>query len=278
MNRFSATIEVVRPHNMIAAGACVSAGYYIAGGRDGAAMMWPVILTALVVGLGNLINDYFDADIDKVNKPRRPIPSGRLSPAYVFRLYLLGTVGLSVTGFFLLDAVPAVIILAWEILLFLYAWKIKRLLLLGHLLVGLVASSAFIFGAVAVDNIEAVAFPVLFAFMFVMGRELVKGAEDVEGDKYVGASTLSVRLGAERTGELAVYFMLVCVFLAPLPVMLGSYGPLYAIVMGLVVVPGLLLAAYMVLRHPGRAVLNRVSWILKIEMFFGIAAMALANA
>lgn len=263
---------------MIAAGACVSAGYYIAGGRDGPAMMWPVVLAALVVGLGNLINDYFDADIDRVNKPRRPIPSGRLSPAYVFRLYIMGTVGLSVTGFFLLDVVPAVIILAWEILLFLYAWKIKRLLLLGHLLVGLVASSAFIFGAVAADNIEAVAFPVLFAFMFVMGRELVKGAEDVEGDKYVGASTLSVRLGAERTGELAVCFMLVCVFLAPLPLLLGSYGPLYAIVMGMIVVPGLLLAAYMVLRHPGRAVLNRVSWILKIEMFFGIAAMALANA
>jgi geranylgeranylglycerol-phosphate geranylgeranyltransferase len=262
---------------MIAAAACVSAGYYIAGGRELSIILWPGILTALVVGLGNLINDYFDADIDKVNKPRRPIPSGRLSPAYVRSLYWLGSAAISAAVFFLIDMELALIIIIWEILLFLYAWRLKRLPLLGHLLVASVASSAFLFGAVAIDNMEAVAFPVVFAFMFVMGRELVKGAEDVEGDRFVGARTLSVRLGADRTCDVAVCFMLACVVMAPMPVLLGHYGSLYAIVMGLTVVPGLLLASVLVLRHPKRAVLHRVSWLLKIEMFFGITAMALGK-
>lgn len=277
MNRFLATIEIVRPHNMMAAATCVSAGYYIAGGRDVAIIIYPVLLTALVVGFGNLINDYFDADIDRVNKPRRPIPSGRLSSVYVRTLYCLGTVVISVAAFVMINMVLALIIVAWELSLFLYAWKLKRLLLLGHLLVGLVASSAFIFGAVVVNNIDAVVFPCFFAFIFVMGRELVKGAEDVEGDRFVGAKTLSVRLGAKRTGDLAVCFMLACVITAPMPVLMGHYGSLYMIAMGLTVIPGLLLAAYLVLRYPGRAVLHRVSWILKIEMFFGIAAMALGK-
>jgi geranylgeranylglycerol-phosphate geranylgeranyltransferase len=277
MNRFLATIEIVRPHNMIAAATCVSAGYYIAGGRQLAVMIYPALLTALVVGFGNLINDYFDADIDRVNKPRRPIPSGRLSSAYVRSLYCIGTAAITVAAFVTIDMVLAIIILVWQLSLFLYAWKFKRLPVVGHLLVGLVTSSAFLFGAVAVNNIDAVAFPVFFAFIFMMGRELVKGAEDVEGDRIVGARTLSVRLGARRTSNLAVCFMLACVIAAPMPVFFRHYGFLYMIVMGLTVMPGLLLAAYLVFRYPGRAVLHRVSWILKIEMFFGIAAMAMGK-
>jgi geranylgeranylglycerol-phosphate geranylgeranyltransferase len=277
MNRFNATIEVVRPHNMIAAAVCVGAGYYIAGGREMSVVILPVVLTALVVGFGNLINDYYDADIDRVNKPRRPIPSGRLSPGYVLRLYWPGSVLLAVAAFLLVPKVLALIILLWQVLLFLYARKLKRLPMLGHLLVGLVSASAFLYGALAAGDIASVGFPVLFAFLFSMGRELVKGAEDVEGDRIAGARTLSVRLGPERTGELAACFMLVCVVTAPLPVLLGYYGLWYAMVMELVVVPGLLVAVYEVLHHPGRAILNRASWILKIEIFFGITAMALGN-
>jgi len=182
-----------------------------------------------------------------------------------------------VAVFFVAGAAIVLIVLLWEALLFVYAWKLKRLPMLGHLLVGLVAASAFLFGAVAAGNIAPVAFPVLFAFLFVIGRELVKGVEDMKGDRHVGARTLSVRLGAERTGGLAVFFLVACVFTAPLPVLLGRYGMAYAVVMQLVVVPGLLLAAYEVLRRPERVVLNRVSWLLKIEMFFGIIAMVLGK-
>jgi geranylgeranylglycerol-phosphate geranylgeranyltransferase len=277
MKRFSATIEVVRPHNMIAAAACVGAGYYIAGGRELSVIYLPVVFTALVVGFGNLINDYYDADIDRVNKPRRPLPSGRVSPAYLLLLYWPGSVLLCFAAFLLLPRVLAFIILLWQVLLLLYARRLKRLPMLGHLLVGLVSASAFLYGALAAGDIASVGFPVLFAFLFSMGRELVKGAEDVEGDRVAGARTLSVRLGPERTGELAVSFMLVCVFAAPLPVLFGYYGLLYAMVMQLAVVPGLLLAAYEVLHHPERTILNRASWILKIEIFFGIIAMALGK-
>ncbi|MFH1756175.1 MAG: geranylgeranylglycerol-phosphate geranylgeranyltransferase [Candidatus Latescibacterota bacterium] len=278
MKRITATIEVVRPHNMLAAAACVCAGYYIAGGRDIRSIAYPVILTAFTVGFGNLINDYYDADIDQVNKPRRPIPSGRLTQQYVRTLYLLGSLVLTLCSFQLVALRFAGIIWIWELLLFLYAWKLKRMPLIGHVLVSMVASSAFLGGAFVAGRLAAVAFPVFFAFMFVMGRELVKGAEDVEGDKFVGANTLSVRLGVERTGGLAVFCMMICVVAAPIPVLLTGYGLPYALVMELIVVPGLFVAAYQVLRNPAQTVLNRVSWIMKIEMFCGIVAMTLGSA
>ena len=277
LNRILATIEVARPLNMLAAAACVGAGYYIAGGGRPGEILWPLIFTALVVASGNLINDYFDADIDRVNKPRRPIPSGRLSEFQVLTVYRLATVLLAAAATLGLPWCQTAIVFGWQILLYLYARWVKRLPILGNLLVGAVVSSAFIFGAVPTGNVGEVGFPVFFAFMFVVGRELVKSAEDVEGDKTNGAVTLPVRLGTEKAGLIAVCFLAACILAAPVPVLLHYYGYLYALVMELLVVPGLMVSSYVVLRRPNRTALNRISWLLKIEMFIGIAAMALGK-
>ncbi|NIM19578.1 MAG: digeranylgeranylglyceryl phosphate synthase [Candidatus Latescibacteria bacterium] len=277
LGSFAATIEVARPHNMIAAAACVASGYFVVGGRVPADITLPLVFTALVVGLGNIINDVHDADIDRVNKPRRPIPSGRLTESYVHSLYWIGSIVLSGAAFAFLHLTFAFLIVIWQMLLYLYSWKAKRLPLVGNLLVSAVASSAFLFGAAVAGTLKPIAFPVIFAFMFMMGRELVKEAEDLEGDKQVGASTLPVRLGVERTVLVAVIFLLFCAIVAPLPVLLDHYGGFYAALMEIFFVPGLLVASYLVLNREGQVVLNRVSWILKIELFFGIIAVGLGK-
>jgi geranylgeranylglycerol-phosphate geranylgeranyltransferase len=277
LNRLLAAIEVARPHNMLVAATCAGAGYVIAGGGRPGEILWPLVLTALVVASGNLINDYFDADIDRINKPRRPIPSGRLSESQVLILYRFGTVLLAAAAVVVLPRQQAAIVLGWQVLLYLYARWVKRLPILGNLLVGIVASSAFLFGAISTGDIAAVGFPVLFAFLFVVGRELVKSTEDVEGDRTNGAGTLPVRFGAEKAGLIAVFFLVACILAAPVPVLVGYYGFLYALVMELLLVPGLIVSSYLMLRCPNRTALNRISWLLKIEMFIGIAAMVLGQ-
>src|SRR5512145_891850 len=72
-------LEILRPHNMLAAAFAVYAGFHAAGGRGVAGVLPLALLCALATGAGNIANDIFDAGIDAVNKPRRPIPSGRLS-------------------------------------------------------------------------------------------------------------------------------------------------------------------------------------------------------
>jgi geranylgeranylglycerol-phosphate geranylgeranyltransferase len=165
----------------------------------------------------------------------------------------------------------------WEAVLLVYAMRAKRLPLVGNLLVSAVASSAFLVGALASENPRAVTFPIIFAFLFFMGRELVKGAEDIQGDRTAGARTMAVRIGVEKTVFFASCLFLICVVLAPLPVLLERYGRFYALVMELIVVPGLVMAVYLVLNRPRRVILNRVNWLLKIEMFFGIVAMGLGK-
>ena len=247
------------------------------GGRGATPIIAPVVFTALVTGLGNLINDCFDVETDRVNKPRRPIPSGRLSAGFASRFYWIASAIVTVTMFFVLPVAVLVIVVLWELLLYFYASKAKRMTLVGNVIVGAIAASSFLTGAVVTGDYAAIWVPVVFTFLFVLGREQVKGAEDIEGDKGIGALTLAVRVGAGRTLALGTWLLFVVALGAPLPGLVAYYSRAYTLIMELTVVPGILVAVYLVLRSHEREVLHQASWILKFQMFFGIVAMALGR-
>jgi geranylgeranylglycerol-phosphate geranylgeranyltransferase len=122
-----------------------------------------------------------------------------------------------------------------------------------------------------------VAFPLFFAFVFVLAREFVKSAEDVEGDRTAGAQTLAVRCGAARTAQWGAMILFVGALAAPVPALVRYFGGTYGVLMELLVVPGMISAAYLVLGSPHKAVFGRVSWLLKIEMLAGIVVMGLGR-
>ena len=169
---------------MVVTGASVACGFHLSGGVGYGLVVIPALLTALITGLGNLINDYYDTDTDRINRPGRPIPSGRLTRTYVYRLYWSGTVVVTVIMVGVLPPGLWQLMLGWEVLLFLYACGGKRVPVLGNLVVGAIVSSTFLAGAMLNQRILAVGFPVAFAFLLVLGRELIKGAEDVRGDRH----------------------------------------------------------------------------------------------
>lgn len=276
-SRLLATLEIARPHNMLAAGLCVAAGYRVAGGGDAVAALAAMAVAALATGAGNVINDYFDVDIDRVNKPRRPLPSGRLSPRVALALYVVFSVAVLVAAFALLPRAVAALVLVWQVTLFAYAWAMKRVFIVGNLLVAAITSSAFVAGGLLAGRPGEAVVPFLIAFFFVLSRELVKGAEDIRGDAGAGVATLAVRLGVERTVFVAAAMMLTLAVAIPLPSLVGYYGWQYFWTMALLVVPGLLAGSYMILARGERRVFNRVSWILKAGMFFGILAIAMGR-
>ena len=94
-----AYIEILRPINV----AMAIAGVVIAAAVAGVPLnplhlgiIFAAVAAALQLGAGNAINDYFDREIDKIGKPLRPIPSGRISPAnakiYAAALFALSLV------------------------------------------------------------------------------------------------------------------------------------------------------------------------------------------
>ena len=119
-------IEILRPGNAI-----MSAIVIILIAIIDKSFNIPIIFAMLTVffetAAGNVINDYFDYQIDLVNKPERPIPSGRISLKngrnYGYLLFGLGTLFGFLISYMTNNWIPFLIVLLADIVLYLYAYK-----------------------------------------------------------------------------------------------------------------------------------------------------------
>jgi 4-hydroxybenzoate polyprenyltransferase len=71
-------LELLRPANVMTALADVLAGFAVGGLLHREALPWLLGATACLYAGGVVLNDVFDRDIDRVERPERPIPSGRV--------------------------------------------------------------------------------------------------------------------------------------------------------------------------------------------------------
>ena len=158
-------------------------------------MIFAALSAALIAAAGYVVNDYFDRNIDKINRPDRMIPSGKISPnsAYLLGVFLF-IVGLSLSFF---TAKAACIIMAFvnTWVLFFYAKSFKMKFLSGNLAVAYASASTFIFGALVANNLKNVIAISIVAFLFTLIREFIKDVQDYKGDKDFGAHTMAVVLG-----------------------------------------------------------------------------------
>ena len=75
-----AYLELLRPPNVVTAIADVLAGYAVAGRAQPAALPWLIVASVCLYAGGVVLNDFFDRAVDAIERPERPIPSGRVSP------------------------------------------------------------------------------------------------------------------------------------------------------------------------------------------------------
>jgi len=163
-----AYLQLIRYGNCLmaafSAGIGVLIAYNIISGSAGSIpfplpeIMYVTSVVFLITGSGNAINDYYDVEIDRINKPERPIPSGRISKSkalyFSVSLFAVGTL----IAFFI-NMTCGIIALFNSLLLVYYAATLKRTVLIGNLSIGYLTGSTFLFGgAVFYTNggIEAV--------------------------------------------------------------------------------------------------------------------------
>jgi 4-hydroxybenzoate polyprenyltransferase len=163
---------------------------------------------------GYVINDYFDVDIDEVNKPHAMVVGKIISRRWAMAWhFMLSTSGLVLTYFGLVSLSQLYLVLANAfaiLLLWFYSTKYKKSFLVGNLLIALLVSwSILIVFFSKVDPFEVLAansarqlqlfrFAALyagFAFLSTLARELVKDVEDREGDRKFGCKTLPIMWG-----------------------------------------------------------------------------------
>ncbi|QLG27164.1 geranylgeranylglycerol-phosphate geranylgeranyltransferase [Halorarum halophilum] len=220
-------LELTRPGNAVAAGALTFIGAFVGGGLQPIPVTLAVAATVFAVAAGNAANDYFDRDIDRVNRPDRPIPSGRVTPrtaATFAGVLFLGAVVAAATLPMLALAIAVVNLLA----LLAYTELFKGLPGVGNAVVAYLTGSTFLFGAAAVGALGPDVW-VLFGLAAVatFARELVKDVEDVAGDREEGLRTLPIVAGERATLTLAVAVMVIGAAASAFPYARGTFGVAY---------------------------------------------------
>lgn len=177
------------------------------------------LVVFFVTGAGNSINDYFDIDIDRINKPERPIPSGKISlkAALYFSLALFSAGSIIAAS---INMICGAIALVNSLLLIYYASNLKRTALFGNIAVGYLTGSTFLFGGAVFfeyGGIKGVFVLFVLATMATIAREIVKDIEDIEGDREDGAQTLPIIIGPKKAAYMAAFIGLVAVLASPLP-------------------------------------------------------------
>jgi geranylgeranylglycerol-phosphate geranylgeranyltransferase len=231
---------ITRPLNAVTAGLAAVVAYLIATGTIIPEALLLFVVVALITAAGNVINDYFDAEIDRVNRPDRPIPSGQVTlPAARAQAATLFLAGILVC--LLTNALCIAIAVFNSLLLIGYAARLKRTPLIGNITVAYLAASMFLFGG-ALGGVAGLFHVMPFAIMTLfamLARELVKDGEDVEGDRASGATTLPIRYGMKATMLLALFCAVLGVVASLVPFL--WWGSWY--IAGILLVDGVILLA-----------------------------------
>lgn len=271
--KLKALLQLTRPVNVLIGGLSIFLGGFVTGHIDA---LWPLMLAAvsgmLITGGANAINDVFDLEIDRINKPQRPLPSGRIS----LRMARFWALGLFAAGVFVAVWVNTAALLIASLsagLLYLYSARLKPTAFWGNLTVGFVSGLAFVYGGVAVGRLKIAIVVGGFACLYHIAREIIKDLEDVEGDRDQGGQTLPIRYGFKPAMSIATAAMAAVIAATLLPLCTDWFGRAYYYI----VIPGVDLflvgiAAAMWMK-PERARFHLLSTLMKADMLVGLLAV-----
>ncbi|MDV0441199.1 geranylgeranylglycerol-phosphate geranylgeranyltransferase [Methanorbis furvi] len=263
----SAYVTIIRPANAVISGITAIIAYLIASGTNIFSALALFVIVTVICGAGNVLNDYFDRDIDAINRPDRPIPSGALSPrnaaVWAGVLFAVGILVSFATNFWCLA-----IAVVNTILLIAYAAKLKKMPLLGNLSVAYLSGSIFLFGGVLVGPESFIVTLPLFAITFfgTLAREILKAAEDIEGDAAGGARTLPMILGVQKSGYVSVILIACAICASVVPY--SRWGALYLAAIAVIDLFILYAAAKSVrCKTPAELIAARSTSLIKYGMF-----------
>ncbi len=219
-----AFVSILRPQNCIIGGLTVISGISLAyrAANDPAPLsqycalfILGYIIYFLVAGAGNIVNDIFDIEIDRINRPHRALPSGRMTVTQAWVYAGLLSISAVIVAF-VIGPWAGLIVIFFELVGYVYAAKGKTLGIAGNFMVAFSFAFGIIFGSfIYGEHVGNIVIPVpawlffLTAFMILQARETIKGAEDVEGDELRDVRTIARVYGYRVSASVAAILNLV---------------------------------------------------------------------
>ncbi len=213
-------LKLIRPLNCIMGGIGVFIGALIGIGLEVASPEFNInVISAIVVAgsfmaSGNVLNDYFDREIDKINHPERPIPTGQIRPenalyssiiiffSVIFLAYFINFIS------FIITIIAIGLMIGYEI-------SLKNQGFIGNITISALVGLLFLFGGAAVNQLDAVIILALLAFFATLSREIVKDIEDIEGD--ITRDTLPKQIGIKNSAVIGAIALIIAIIISPMP-------------------------------------------------------------
>ena len=285
-----ALVELARPFTLVAPALGFLSGGLTAAGAAPAepwgwrVLMYPVIgalMAAVLNAASNGLNQIYDLEIDRINKPRRPLPSGRLTLRGAWRF----TVAMYALAWALAWVVAPHgsracfwIVVVATIITVVYSappFRTKRFGIWANVTIaiprGLLLKVAGWSSVKGVAGVEPWYIGGIFG-LFLLGASTTKDFADMEGDRRGGCRTLPILYGVKRAAWLiSPSFVLPFLMIpagAALGILTGNVRLLY--LLGAALTAYGIYVCYLMLRRPAELAIdeNHVSWAHMYRMMF----------
>lgn len=182
-----------------------------------------VFSNVLLAAAGYAINDYFDIDVDEINKPGKNVLVKKIPRRHAYLMNIILNTIACIIGFYCAFKVGYIMLgfffVVISLALYYYSLKYKRQFVTGNIVVAIIAAygvlSVWLFQFFALLSFARSGDPysfinsedarskityfvfgfAVFAFLMTLVREIIKDMEDVEGDKECGCNTIPVKKG-----------------------------------------------------------------------------------
>lgn len=248
----------------------------------------------LIIGASMAINDYHDYEADRINnRMDRPlVRNPDLKPEYVLVLSLLMIFSGIILSFILfMDNLLIVFgVTIFSFLSISYNIWTKERGLLGNMTVGACDVAPFVLALIAMAGKEGgtdfntaatVLIVATITFFGVVGRELIKGIMDIEGDRAANSHTFAVKYGPKRAVQLASLFFVIVIILAPLPLFFTFQNNIFYAIFMIITIGFLFYSVFILLRDQsvvtgkkGRTYTRTALWSGVLAFLIGALTMS----
>ena len=260
---------------------------------DGLNFILLVVSSVLIAAAGYIINDYFDINIDQINKPTANVVDKIVSRRWAMAWhFVLSGVGILLsawvawsTGFWYILLGNFMCVL----LLFGYSVSLKRKLLSGNIIISLLTAWVILVISISKINTQTLVIPAVaeaankitriaflyagFAFISSLIREAIKDIEDLQGDERYGCRTMPIVWGVNAAKVyIAVWLVVILALLVILQVYVARFEWWWAYSIVFIIAPFVLIFLQL-FRAKGHKDYHRLSNWTKLVMLTGILSM-----